>query len=417
MNGNTNGEKPERTPEDNDSKLVPHETELESGSLDEEPLELGHREIADEGNGDGNSTNPELPVEENVSDSIANRKIIEPSSYYDESLDLNDPDAATQLKADDDFMLTPLGLDGESEDSWEDSGTQVIALDSESFDEAADTMLGGAAMSSGAAALADQLGWMGSPIVEMSSTIKYSKNEVSDFGAVIKTNIKHIDKLMKTYHDKISEAEGRVRLEERRVMTVRAELDKQFSAQSGRFENTIEESVKHLHQELDAVREKFLYFQQFEAVVQYWESKSTSHYKHYMWYAFVALLVAIAGLVSLVFWSQFNQAKLSMLSNPTAWHVLPITTPLIVVAVVVFWLLRLLIRITLSNFHLATDASERVVMAKMYLALLAKEGKLDEAAKIVILTQLFRRAATGLVKDDAAPPIPLKYLTEDRAGI
>ena len=49
-----------------------------------------------------------------------------------------DPDAATQLKADDDFLLTPVDDD---EDDESDSGSQVIALDTEQFDDTADTML------------------------------------------------------------------------------------------------------------------------------------------------------------------------------------------------------------------------------------------------------------------------------------
>jgi excisionase family DNA binding protein len=101
-------------------------------SLDEEPLELGGSTVE----------SLELGEDDEVSLDLAS----------------SDPDAATQLKADDDFMLTP--LDEVGGDETEDSGSQVIALDSESFDESADTMLGGAAMASGAAALADQLGDM-----------------------------------------------------------------------------------------------------------------------------------------------------------------------------------------------------------------------------------------------------------------
>jgi hypothetical protein len=52
-----------------------------------------------------------------------------------------DPNVATQLKADDDFLLTPMD-DGGGQES--DSGSQVIALDSESdFNESEATMIGG----------------------------------------------------------------------------------------------------------------------------------------------------------------------------------------------------------------------------------------------------------------------------------
>lgn len=51
-----------------------------------------------------------------------------------------DPDQATQLKADQDFQLTPAGQEAVEDES--DSGSQVIALeDSEAFDQEAATML------------------------------------------------------------------------------------------------------------------------------------------------------------------------------------------------------------------------------------------------------------------------------------
>jgi hypothetical protein len=85
-----------------------------------------------------------------------------------ESLELSDDDillddastseSATQLKSDDDFLLTPLSDHGVDES---DSGSQVIALDSEivDFDEAASTMLGGREPAMGA--MEDEFGQMG----------------------------------------------------------------------------------------------------------------------------------------------------------------------------------------------------------------------------------------------------------------
>ncbi len=86
-------------------------------SLEEEPLDLG-----------GSSVEQlELPEDD---DMISLEE------------DIGDPDAATQLKADDEFLLTPVE---EADD--ESSGSQVIALDEDSavYDADAQTMLGAAA--------------------------------------------------------------------------------------------------------------------------------------------------------------------------------------------------------------------------------------------------------------------------------
>ncbi len=52
-----------------------------------------------------------------------------------------DPDDATELQGDDEFMLTPVAGDGDLDEESDDSGSQVIALDSDEFDESAATML------------------------------------------------------------------------------------------------------------------------------------------------------------------------------------------------------------------------------------------------------------------------------------
>ena len=53
-----------------------------------------------------------------------------------------DPETDTQLKADDDFLLTPDEAEGAEE---QDSGSQVIALGSEEYDQVTDSMLGSSA--------------------------------------------------------------------------------------------------------------------------------------------------------------------------------------------------------------------------------------------------------------------------------
>lgn len=97
---------------DSGINLAPTDSGL---SLEEEPLDLGGSAVE----------SLELPEDEDV------------ISLEDEAAD---PDQATQLKADDQFLLSPgdAMVDDES-----DSGSQVIALeDSEGFDQDAATMLG-----------------------------------------------------------------------------------------------------------------------------------------------------------------------------------------------------------------------------------------------------------------------------------
>jgi excisionase family DNA binding protein len=87
-------------------------TPTDSGlSLEEEPIELGGSQVGSMALGEDDM----IELDEDA-----------------------DPEAATQLKADDDFLLTP--VDDDSDDDSQ-SGSQVIALDTEQFDDTANTML------------------------------------------------------------------------------------------------------------------------------------------------------------------------------------------------------------------------------------------------------------------------------------
>lgn len=67
-----------------------------------------------------------------------------------------------------------------------------------------------------------------------------------------------------------------------------------------------------------------------------------------------------------------------------------------------FWATRILVRLYMSEHHLAIDADERATMALTYLALMER-GAVEEKDRALILAPLFRPSSDGIVKDDAAP--------------
>lgn len=94
-------------------------------------------------------------------------------------------------------------------------------------------------------------------------------------------------------------------------------------------------------------------------------------------------------------------------SEVTFWHVMPHWWPVVAIAVLLWWTLRIIVRFIFSFAHLAADARERVTLADTYLALREAKVSLDKEDLKIILAQLFRHAATGIVKEDAAPQLPL----------
>ena len=73
---------------------------------------------------------------------------------------------------------------------------------------------------------------------------------------------------------------------------------------------------------------------------------------------------------------------------------------LVLLTSMIIWIIRILMKITLSNYHLSIDARERIIMIRTYLALI-KEGKgFAEDDKKVILDNIFRPTNFGIIKDE-----------------
>jgi hypothetical protein len=79
------------------------------------------------------------------------------------------------------------------------------------------------------------------------------------------------------------------------------------------------------------------------------------------------------------------------------------------------WVIRILMKVMLSQLHLHTDADERAVMSNAYLALLKRGKALQDDDRELILSVLFRPSATGIV-DDGAPATPIEIITRAVQG-
>lgn len=157
------------------------------------------------------------------------------------------------------------------------------------------------------------------------------------------------------------------------------------------------------------------------APVEYWETKQARHFK---WMAVTGLvtaagMVAAGALLHCELAAVAQQATsttttakdgvVGVLSAIATWRL----GSFLLLATLAFWVLRLLVRIFLSNLHLENDAAERVTMVKTYLALI-RDGKLssDSDNLKAVLAALFRPTGDGIVKDEGIPPNMLELLTK-----
>lgn len=85
----------------------------------------------------------------------------------------------------------------------------------------------------------------------------------------------------------------------------------------------------------------------------------------------------------------------------------------IVSLAIVVWIIRLLVKVFLSNLHLLSDAKERETIIMTYLALEREEQVLKKEDKELILPSIFRTSSHGIIKDDSSPNPVMNILTKN----
>lgn len=138
-----------------------------------------------------------------------------------------------------------------------------------------------------------------------------------------------------------------------------------------------------------------------KAPAKYWEEKRDEHMrlaKTFSWASGIAGATGAVG-IAILFHFLLKQSTVSMIPP---WDEL---LPSVVLGVVFLWLMRTLMRLTMSHIHLSLDAGERRTMVTCYLAM-TKEGATSGDERTALFATIFRPTGDGIVKDET-PPIPL----------
>lgn len=141
--------------------------------------------------------------------------------------------------------------------------------------------------------------------------------------------------------------------------------------------------------------------------VEYWEARGRSHHAKSAKFAIASGVIGGVILLALGWLAYEIFLNVPVGEKPQVWQVGVFS----VAAFFGIWLERILVRLFVSNIHLATDAEERVTMLQTYLSIIREGSEFAPEDKKLILERLFHPAADGLVKDDGAPPSPLEILT------
>lgn len=152
------------------------------------------------------------------------------------------------------------------------------------------------------------------------------------------------------------------------------------------------------------------------ASTKYWGDKRNRHRRRAKQWGAVAAVYAVVATGFM--WWGLNEEYSAIVAMPIGTPVaayLALAARGLLVAVVLFWIGRVFVRMYLSELHLGMDAYERSTMVETYLAL-TNEGEISEKERALVLAPLFRPTADGLVRDDASADANLTALLGKISG-
>jgi len=190
-----------------------------------------------------------------------------------------------------------------------------------------------------------------------------------------------------------------------------------------RFDALFAETEEECKRHADA----YLAQMQIKAPVKYWEdngnayaNKAVDSWKWCLWTT-VGVFTAFLALASVTIFSNAADSSAPSIwqllgnnSAPSIWQRLGSESVVILVLFVAISLLvlKVLVRMHMSNKHLEAVAHERVTMAKTYLALVAEDkGTADRVEdRQLVLQALFSPVMTGFIAGEETPTSPFEMI-------
>ena len=166
------------------------------------------------------------------------------------------------------------------------------------------------------------------------------------------------------------------------------------------FKKSLDDWQKEKHEKIKALEDTYENKLSLEAPERLWKKRSKEHqllakkWTCFLIFAVIALIFALVGLVIVLhLYLKSIQSELPFISES-----------FILISVISFfiYIVRILIKIVMSNHHLATEYKQKAALTRFYQALTKAGTDIEKEERLIIINSLFSKVETGLVKTDTS---------------
>lgn len=167
------------------------------------------------------------------------------------------------------------------------------------------------------------------------------------------------------------------------------------------FQKSLNDWQKEKQNKLKDLEETYKNKLSLEAPEQLWNERAIEHQKRatkWTWFLIGAVLALISVSVILVL--VIHDYSLNVIKKEIPF----ISESFILISVISFfiYIVRVLIKIVMSNHHLATEYRQKAALTRFYQSLTYAGTDIDKDERLIIINSLFSRVETGLVKTDTS---------------
>ncbi|HFU4463129.1 TPA: DUF6161 domain-containing protein [Streptococcus suis] len=164
------------------------------------------------------------------------------------------------------------------------------------------------------------------------------------------------------------------------------------------FQDSIDNWQEEKQNRLKELEETYNAKLSLEAPEQLWNDRAVEHQKRAQNWTIVLIVATILLILSsaILVLAVYDYSKNVTKAIPF------ISESFILITVISFfiYIIRILIKIVMSNHHLATEYKQKAAMTRFYQSLIYSGIDIDKDERLIIINSLFSKVETGLVKTD-----------------
>ena len=195
-----------------------------------------------------------------------------------------------------------------------------------------------------------------------------------------------------------------------------SELKNLFEKREAEFAQVSEvlEKSKTLKSDFENAKEAILKNVELKQATTYWKEQTESYNEKYKFYFKTNIGIGVALIIITFILINFTELFITNTTDLTGKELPDAIAKIahsasffnyiifIMFTTIMVWMMKILVKIMLSNYHLAVDANERVIMINTYLVLLEDGKGFQETDRKVILDNIFRQTNHGIITDETS---------------